>query len=702
MVKYIPRTVGSWLAGTFDRDRVVSKAAKNGIASFLDTDKKVIMFLTRCQGDVLEYAQLAVKETPESLSDERAVSYDDRQAKYFRVIESSVAIACHLLTKLPAEEISKGQGNYEEFLCKNKDLWAFITCPDAAVRRRVADLIIICLDKKPEFIEPDLALISRLFVAEGLRSSQSSSSLRFLESLLTLTTQFPQVWTSSYKGKKTPLTRLRVFLERGSQGAQSAVSYWKVTESLMGELPVEVLPSDAETSIEFLTSLRQGITHRGEPRNDIAEAWCSYFRILDRLAKHSSSQAGKMKILQESAFPIFGQHFHPDPGKPEWSGCGTAALLMAYCMGAWSDDNKEIMKKFLNLWQELSDDFASRITTSKNEESKDYQKSQAAIIAESRRWFQLLEVVSRTSDAVDPVGITSLIADKLIKTALITVVNRLGKPYSAAAVIDDALKFVPVCIYGSPATLNNIYECLEDHLVDLLFSPSSDYLSSILGRIGTLPEQKVRFKTLWNSTIEDLLARSEEPKKSQVIAKIVSSKDVKPFAKALPKLQDYFLSEASRILHGKSESWELTKVAIVFDLFTHPSAAKFLGQTISCLDVNSTDAESALKLLEFVIEKGAGLSVQLTTDRTFHAELITKLLHIAEIEESILALRAEHLRALVDDTEKAKNVDARDVPIPGLIVTSIIRENLLTAGPKHLTYVLSGLANRTGDFANFE
>lgn len=219
MEKFIPNIVGSWLAGIYDRDRVVAKAASDGISSFLNTDDKVTMFWKRCQGQILDHALEAMNETPETLSDERSMSPDEVQATYFRVAWSSISLVLNLLEKLDMNDISKQQEKYQEYLSKNKRLWALASSEDAFVRRAVGQLLAACLKKQSELIESDLEFISTAFIAEALRSSQASSASQLVLSLERLTARFPTVWTASYKGKKAPLSRLRAFIEKGSKEA---------------------------------------------------------------------------------------------------------------------------------------------------------------------------------------------------------------------------------------------------------------------------------------------------------------------------------------------------------------------------------------------------------------------------------------------------------------------------------------------------
>ena len=325
MERHLQQVVGAWLASLYDRDRHIAKEASEYIAHFLKTDERVLSFWKRSQPQVLEYAQEAFHETPQTLSDERTMSADDVQAKYFRVVESSIALVTNLLLKLDSNEILKQEDMYKEFLSNNKKLWSLAASDDAHVRRRICDLLTACMVKLSPIIEADLEIISHAFIAEALRGSQSSSALSLLEALRRLTSKYPQVWTSLYKGKKSSLLRLRTFVEKGSQGGPPM--YWEQLGLLLQALPDGVLPSDLETSNEFLQSFRNGITHREEPRNNLPAAWSSYLESVQLMVKKLSDPMPQSHLLQKSIYPLFEQHLHPTLENDKWSvGSSTEAV----------------------------------------------------------------------------------------------------------------------------------------------------------------------------------------------------------------------------------------------------------------------------------------------------------------------------------------------------------------------------------------
>lgn len=116
MERNIPKIAGAWLAGTFDKDKAVARAATEGFSAFLTTEEKVAQFWRKCQPQVLQYATDAIIETPDTLSDERSTKPEDAEAKYYRVVAASFSLVLGLLRRLSSADTEKYHTEYETFL----------------------------------------------------------------------------------------------------------------------------------------------------------------------------------------------------------------------------------------------------------------------------------------------------------------------------------------------------------------------------------------------------------------------------------------------------------------------------------------------------------------------------------------------------------------------------------------------------------
>ena len=674
MEKHLPKIVGSWLAGTYDRDRTVAKAATDGIQSFMITEDRLVMFWRRYQVQILEYAQDAITETPHTLSDERTLSADDVQAKYFRVVGSSISLIISLLVKLHKDEVMKHQQKYEEFLANNKKLWVLAACEDSFVRRTVDQLLIVCLDKQHDIIGSDLEIVSHAFIAEALCAAQTSSAYQLLQALEKLTAEFPHAWTSKYKGKKPPLSRIRHFIEKGSQGGPP--DYWQALQSMLSNLPPGILPSDIDTCLDFLRSFRDGIGHREEPKRNSAQGWSSYFNAATILVEKLIDSTAQENLFKESIYPILEHYLHPTAENYKWSvGNNIEPLVMASVVCGSAKD-LSLQQSFADEWTRLSDNLISRILTSLPEQSNDYHKSQSAIASEGHRWFVLL---SKNLEQ-DPFRLSGQVlilpSTMIIEAALKITVNRKGKPYSAVAIVESALRISPVLLRVSPTILTLIKSFLENKLAKLILSPCSTYLVSILNLLRAIPDQYAFIEGVWQSTVGSLLCLPKDGDNLKAVTALISSDAVREVSQKDPELQGYLSEVSMRAVLGDGEAWPLFESVTTFKTLSDSAQAKLLDQALMHLDANDGHMDIAFTALEMISTKNPAL---LRSESKIQVTLVTRLLAMTELSDSPVAARAANLRATLRKTGKSceSNQDQR-------LIVHVIRENLEVASPLSL------------------
>lgn len=102
----MPKLVGAWLAGLYDNDRPVAKATRESFSRVFPTKDKMRAVWKVYHSPILAYSQEAIlRETVQTLSDERTASPDDAEAKYARVVGSSISVITHLLGKSPLAQL---------------------------------------------------------------------------------------------------------------------------------------------------------------------------------------------------------------------------------------------------------------------------------------------------------------------------------------------------------------------------------------------------------------------------------------------------------------------------------------------------------------------------------------------------------------------------------------------------------------------
>ncbi|KAF3007355.1 hypothetical protein E8E14_008804 [Neopestalotiopsis sp. 37M] len=640
MERHIPKIVATWLAGTFDRDRAVSRIASEGLSSFLTTPEKTTQFWKRCQPQILEYASDAILETADTLSDERSTSADDAEAKYYRVLGSSLALVLNLLEKMDAADMEKYQDSYDQFLEVEK-VWTSALVGDVVVRKLASQIVAVCIEKRPDAVGDRLALLSKVYISEGLKSNQTGSATEFVKTMTLLTNKFPTIWTSDYRGKN-PASRLKTFVEKGSQG--SSVAFWDALSQLLACLPLEVLPpSDKVAAVGFMKSLRSGITSREEPKSHTVNAWTCYIGLgklfIERLTEGSAAFA------EETLFPLIEQYLFTE--HPEWSVNSPIPVLRAYTATAASP-SQEVREAAGQQWSRSKDQFSSRIRDSLPEASKDFQKSQKAIAEEGGRWFDLtgkiLDAHAKTIGADRPIPADAVQKPSidLVLDAFQVLQKRNYKPAGAAATIAAAFENSQPLFQASndsgasDKVLQELQEAVDGDLLAILSSPSMIYILSCIMSLSNIPGRTKDFEKLWQAGINGLAAAIDESESegpveaTQALTKLISSANSAELARNTERLQSVLVRICLECAKGTvaTQSWDAFDAALTFNVFDDTHGRHLAKEITSMLAKQPTP--EAIKSLLLMAQK----KPELFSGEETHMSLMTSLLSLSEKSDS--------------------------------------------------------------------
>ena len=149
MLQYMPQVIGPWWAGTLDSDtRGVGVAATESFKQTFTSPEKLQAVTKIYQLPVLEYCRDAIlKETVNTLSDERTVSADDAEATYARVVSTSLGVVAALLSSLPSDEMEKHADVYASVLGEGQVL-SLGAHKDLMIRRALFRLLRTALEKQ--------------------------------------------------------------------------------------------------------------------------------------------------------------------------------------------------------------------------------------------------------------------------------------------------------------------------------------------------------------------------------------------------------------------------------------------------------------------------------------------------------------------------------------------------------------------------
>ena len=546
-------------------------------------------------------------------------------------------------------------------------VWTMAAAEEPLVRRALLQLIYTLLARKPELLKPRLGQIGRVLVADSLKISQVGSATDLVKALTKLTECFPEVW-----GTKThPLQRLRLLIERGSQGGPA--SYWQDLEHLLAVLPDRDLSMD--TAANFLKAIRIGISSRQEPRSNATQAWGAYIKAFGKFIRASAPDPA---FVQENFFPLARQFLQPSQKLQAWTSPPATTLSPTAWAILTRHPDAVIRKSVAMEWARLHQAVLKSISNSFPEVSKDYEKSQQSVATQEERWFTLVGTILRLffqetySSEEDPTLRDAVQTSSMavLHGALDLLSRRNYKPFGAASLLQSAFQRCPTP-YGQDSLIAALFPVNDSERLDVLVaSPSSPYLVTCLDRLAST--QPDRFQVIWNSLVLSTL-KLDAASSISVVNQLISIPGATPPARANQQLQTFIVAKWLACAAGNSpaSAWRLCKSTLAFDTATEESLAVVVTDLVQRLDVSQT-CGPALQALELIADhKSTVLSHHSDAD----VALVTKLLSLAEMKDQDVAGRAAALQAHLDQNTTGNG------PLVG-----IIQRNLEDTGASSIGY----------------
>ncbi|RDA96293.1 hypothetical protein CP533_1626 [Ophiocordyceps camponoti-saundersi (nom. inval.)] len=669
MERHIPKVVSPWLAGLYDRDRVVVRAVDQGLSSLLDSQEKVSAFWTKCQTQILDYAIEAAQESPDSLSDERATTAEDVEAKYNRVIVISLSLVLGLLRH--GNGIAERSGQKLDAFFDEQVVWQSITFKDALVRKTVCQLLLLCLEYRLPYAESTRA--KQAFVTGGLKTNQSGTAMEFVRALTQLTQRDPDLWTAQTATKKTPFSRLQSFIAKGSQG--SPAEFWSYLDQLLALILGQNVTLG--TASDLLSSIMSGITSREEPRTNASVAWKCYADTLQRCLS-ALSDDDRVIVLGQHFFPLLDQFLFSDADKrsPKLLGPDATSLLVELQLRL-THLSPPIAQATAEEWTRLATVFCKELSASLPEVSSAFEESQTKVGEQGRRWFGLVGSLHKaSSEGLDACHPTTGPSKKVIHQCMNLLESRNLRPYGAGQTLEHAISFSPYLFTTDISqSVVDFFSSAAGDMRKLVESPSAQYLFSSLGFLGTIPGLHSEYAKLWQLWTRNVLDLSPGPSRNSSLALLVTQEQAAQLALQFKELQDSICAQVI----GAVESGEynvdesvatVMEAALASRALEAETSSKIASRLVDMLSTESSQTKSILDLLDNIARTRPELFSQ---SETIHTDLLAHLLSLSECGDNTTSSKAARLRLLLDNHGRGSTP-----------AVDIIHMNLDGAGPQSL------------------
>lgn len=677
MVKHMPRIAGPWLAGAQDSDRAAARAAQDALKHVFNTPEKLQNLGKAFQQPILEHCRDALlNETVQTLSDERSVSAADAQATYSRVVATSIAVISNLLSDLAPEEVAKQQETYEGIVGESK-IWELASYKeDVVVRRSIHRFLRTCLAKQKSTVEANLSTISEAYISKALPHDQTGSSYDFILALVELTNAFPQAWTTSYTSKKPANKRLMGCMKRGSQAGPA--EFWTNAWILFSKLPTEILPQKYSEAEELLNAVHDGVCQKDD-RFNASAAWYTYFKLLDLVQNTASlSEEEHEELLNKMAMPAIAQYLRPSSNTSDW--------LIPGAKPAWNVSKAGFCRRLPSVlekrWPEYAASLIEDIRTSLPEQSKDFEKSQAHVASAAERWAllqsELLREEYQLPESLQKVFSQS--AKDIVNASLELLRSRNGKPFGAAAAVDELQNHCQALLKKDQETQDAIAAFVVGDLPNMISSPSQRQLVSLLYHF----QDDSRFSNAWNKAANAVGNSPDSDDKLNAFRNLLAAPRVEPAAELAAGNADIqaFLQRQFQLSMSTGEQWSFVSGIIRGS----PSVASadtvdtMLADLTSSLSV-SDKASSALEGLQEISKSNRTL-VKDYIKKPSGSQLLPNLLLLEESADETVATKASAIsKSIVTDADKSasqtilfdvvhqslRDVSQNSLPIPQVL-----------------------------------
>ena len=691
MARHMPKVVAAWVAGRYDNDKSVSRAADESFRRVFSSEEKMKNVWRLYQISILEYARdVVVKETAKTLSDERTTSPDDSSAKYSRVVSASIVMVMNLMETISDVDIEKSRALLKEYLDEEK-LWRFASDSDASVRRALYRLLGTILARYKDTLNP--STISASVIMSGLNATQTGSALDFAKVLALLSVEIPDVWTKYYpgSGKKSAANRLCHFLRKGSQGGPP--DFWSQIAELLPSLPLSTLTKSAddeaskrvdgekESLTPVLSALHEGLNNRDEPRGNRFAAWNAYLTASDLTLSYLSDVASRGRILRSSILPILVQYIKPSSEDSRWT--VTNAQGETVCVRACDQAILQDTGTFQEEWNALSNTIIEDLKTSLPEQAKDYARSQDQLSAEANRWYCLQSALLKGNGQETKATIFRQTVTSEISSMIAILKARIGKPYGVAAALETSIQNIPEIVLSDEGCKGELLKFANENLPNLLFSSSAKYLVRTLDQL----DDSCDVGRSYDKCMQVLGEAPDSASKSVALQCFVSS----PRLASIDSLFAMVVAGSNQAMKDDElMSWNVVMAAI-----SNPVAPKSLTDDVLAnitegLSIDSRES-SGLHGLELTMKHNSGKVTEFARSPK-GSSLISKLLFLAESRDEGIAQRARSTSTTIEHALEAQG----DVGQTTKSLVEIIKSGLSTADATSLSYVHGFLTSLNG------
>uniref|UniRef100_A0A9J8C377 E3 ubiquitin-protein ligase listerin n=1 Tax=Cyprinus carpio carpio TaxID=630221 RepID=A0A9J8C377_CYPCA len=306
LAPYLKSIMGHWLISQCDTYSPAASAASAAFqAAFpLNKQPEAISF---CKDEILNVLQdNLLKETADTLSDPQSVPEEEREAKFIRLLTSSLLALKRLLSILPEQDRELLKERLTQLITQGK-FWKYSKHKTPQIRGAFFELIATMCAHTPQLIQAEAARACSA-VLLSIDDTDPVVLPPLWEAVLHILSCVDNCWTH-VSARKGVMPKLWVLLKEGGRGL--ATSLHPNLLPFISKLPAEVTQPNLEFSRTFLTSVIQGLLSdraKSSPSESAAIIFatmeCLRFIVLQNIGEEQEQRNIQNMLISEQLLPL--------------------------------------------------------------------------------------------------------------------------------------------------------------------------------------------------------------------------------------------------------------------------------------------------------------------------------------------------------------------------------------------------------------
>ncbi|KAK9390591.1 hypothetical protein V1515DRAFT_590873 [Lipomyces mesembrius] len=551
--KYMKDSVGPWLGGLYDNDKVVARTAAVSFESVFTSVKKRKQVFEVFHVQLLDYVKHAIStKDNHTSSDEKYFTHTDIGSKVDREIACGISLFSYLLEHISPEAIEEQQYDYAEIVT-SETLWKSLTSTDSYLSRAALGLIVQVVYDYTAWLGAMPRYLGRYLISNGLMNISSGALLDYLECLVAVTRLYPTAWTPSGETNEPSFSLLLSFVSQGSRYA--GPRYWHYVEVLIENLPDFILDINDISGFpvnEIANAFNTGILTENRMTCDSAvDAYLSLLAFFTTVSQVTQIQQASLSKAME-----VGDRYALRCGAlGKKIGTDSVARSLTAYMRKIIPEHDQFAIQF---WQRMVDILKKAVENTAEGSDVDVKETVT-------RWINLTKRITAVpEDLMERIGISSQIG-QLVDACLSSVKSCGGSLPIRAYILESLLNEFYSYVKSDEILIHSVDDFVSHTIPALISSPSSTHLINIWVNYEHHIADIGHARKLWESIIKTLLASSLVETKDAILVYILES--LKPLTgKVTPyePLEDYALQKADAIFNkSDNKDWDVIVASLL-------------------------------------------------------------------------------------------------------------------------------------------